>query len=223
MSERYDLPFTAAYIRGTLRGRGPLYEKPLSALSDAECLALMEAARAENVKLHHFKRFEELPRVRTVLGFLRAVSPESLLDVGSGRGVFLFPFLRQFPSVPVASMEISDSRAALLDAVRLGGVDELTVLRENICACAEEDGAFDVVTMLEVLEHIPDAAAAVRSAVRLARRFVMLTVPSKPDSNPEHIHLFSKDSLTALFEAAGCQSLRFDGVPGHLVLFAKKG
>ena len=39
-------------------------------------------------RMYSFKRgHEELPRVKKVLGFLRAVQPESLLDVGSGRGV----------------------------------------------------------------------------------------------------------------------------------------
>ena len=63
--------------------------------------------------------------------------------------------------------------------------------------------------------------AAVKAVVRLARRYVVVTVPSKPDNNPEHIHLLTKDRLTALFEAAGCRKLRFGGVPGHLVLTAK--
>ena len=49
-------------------------------------------------KLYYFKRSpEKLPRVRMALGFLRSVWPESLLDVGSGRGAFLFPFLEEFP------------------------------------------------------------------------------------------------------------------------------
>jgi hypothetical protein len=32
-----------------------------------------------------------LPRVRKVLGVLRGVHPANLLDVGSGRGAFLWP------------------------------------------------------------------------------------------------------------------------------------
>ena len=101
-------------------------------------------------------------------------------------------------------------------------IDTLTPLLENICTWREKDGAFDVVTLLEVMEHIPDVEAAARNAVRLARRFVVVTVPSKPDDNPEHIHLLTKEQLTDLFQRAGCRGLRFDGVPGHLVMIAKK-
>ena len=49
------------------------------------------------------------------------------------------------------------------------------------------DGAFVVVNMLEVIEHISAAGQAIREAVRVARRHVLLNVPSKPDENPEHI------------------------------------
>ena len=49
-------------------------------------------------KLHKFKRIDELPRVRRVIGMLRgALRPTSLLDVGSGRGAFLWPLLDAFP------------------------------------------------------------------------------------------------------------------------------
>jgi hypothetical protein len=77
-----------------------------------------------------------------------------------------------------------------------------------------------VVSLLEVLEHIPSVDLAVAAAVRMARKHVVVTVPSKPDNNPEHIHLLTKDRLTALFNAAGCSRLHFDGVEGHLVLIA---
>jgi hypothetical protein len=73
-------------------------------------------------------------------------------------------------------------------------------------------GAYEVVTLLEVLEHMRDPAAAVRNAVNAASRQVVVSVPSKPDSNPEHIHLLTKSDLTQLFQQAGCSRLRFDGV-----------
>jgi hypothetical protein len=73
-------------------------------------------------------------------------------------------------------------------------------------------GAYEVVTLLEVLEHMREPAAAVRNAVNAASRQVVVSVPSKPDSNPEHIHLLTKNDLTQLFQQAGCARLRFDGV-----------
>jgi len=222
-AERYDVAMMAACVRGALTGSGPLFEAPLERLTEADCLCLLELGRDAGLKSHYFKRHEALPRVRAAMGFLRGVQPQSLLDVGSGRGVFLFPFMREFPRVPVTSLDLLDRRVALLAAIHDGGVENLTALKADVCTWDAPDGAFDVVTLLEVLEHIPDVGAAVKNAVRLARRYVVVTVPSKPDDNPEHIHLLTKPALTALFGAAGCDDLRFDGVPGHLFMVARKG
>ncbi len=157
-----------------------------------------------------------------VLGFLRGAQPESLLDVGSGWGVFLFPFLREFPEVPVTAVDLLSRRVELLSAVAAGGVGRLTVFQEDICTWDMSPGSFDVVTLLEVLEHIPAVDRAVEATVRLARRYVVVTVPSKPDNNPEHIHLLTKEKLTVLFSAAGCEKLKFGGVNGHLLLIAAR-
>ena len=214
----------AAFVRGSLARYGdPLFDAPLDALTEDDCLRLLEIAREAGLKCHYFKRHEALPRVKAVMGFLRGVQPESLLDVGSGRGVFLFPFMREFPNVPVTSLDLLDRRVAMLRAIHDGGVENLSAYSADICRWDAPDASCDVVTLLEVLEHIPDVGAAVRNAVRLARRFVVATVPSKPDDNPEHIHLLTKPVLSALFQDAGCGDLRFDGVPGHLLLTAKTG
>lgn len=217
----YDL-LAAAYVRGAGRCSIPkeLAEIPLEALTGQELGEIVEAGRQAGLKLYHFKQREDLPRVSAVLGLLRGVRPEALLDVGSGRGAFLFPFLRDFPDTSVTALDLLPHRVEMLQAVASGGVERLTALRQDICSWEEPEGAFDVVTLLEVLEHIPQVERAVAAAVRLARRYVIATVPSKPDNNPEHIHLLTKDRLTALFSAAGCERLKFSGVNGHLVLFA---
>ena len=77
-----------------------------------------------------------------------------------------------------------------------------------------------MVTLLEVLEHIPEVGKAVTAAVKMARRYVVVSVPSKEDDNPEHIHLLTKEILTELFTAAGCSRLHFGGVNGHLIMIA---
>lgn len=224
IAERYDIVMMASYVRGMLKdGQEALFAKTLDELTDQDCVRLLEMGKASGLKLHYFKYHETLPRVKAVLGFLKAVQPQSLLDVGSGRGVFLFPFMREFPWVPVASLDILDKRVALLNAIHDGGMDNLSALKASICDWDAPDGSFDVVTLLEVLEHIPDVQAAVQNAVRLARRYIVVTVPNKPDDNPEHIHLLTKPVLTEMFGAAGCNDLRFDGVPGHLFMVAKKG
>lgn len=196
-------------------------EKALEDLSQAERAEILELGKVWGVKLYRFKRgHETLPRVKRVLGFLKGVYPGSLLDVGSGRGVFLFPFLDAFPCTEVTSLDLLDHRVAFLEDIRRGGTSNLIPMLADICTQPLPDKSADVVTLLEVLEHIPDVQAAVTAAARIARRYVVVTAPSKPDDNPEHIHLLEKPVLTELFRNAGCGRLHFSGVPGRLILVA---
>ncbi len=175
-------------------------------------------------KLHYFKVKDDLPRVEVVLSFLRGMFAaglcRSLLDVGSGRGAFLFPLLRDFPDLEVTSIDLLPHRVELLDCIAKGGVGNLRAMTGDICRCGLEDKSFDAVSMLEVLEHIPDTEAAVTAAVRLARSYVIVSLPSKPDDNPEHIHLFSKTDLEKHFVDAGCRKVKFMSVTGHHVMVA---
>lgn len=175
-------------------------------------------------KDHYFKVKDDLPRVQVVLGFLQGIVPagfcNSLLDVGSGRGVFLFPLLRDFPDLEVTSLDILPHRVELLQCLHDGGIMNLHPIQANICSWAAPDKSFDVVTMLEVMEHIHDTEAVVHNAVRLAKNYVIVSVPSKPDDNPEHIHLFSNEDLKSLFLNNGCSKVKFMSVTNHTVMVA---
>ena len=228
-SERYDWKPAAAWLRGhALRTGVPnldkeLLEMPLEVLTDAELSSIVELGEKTGQKLYPFKVGKtELPRVRRVLSFLHGIEFETLLDVGSGRGVFLLPFLEEFPHVQVTSLDLLDKRVTFLNELAAGGYSQLTACNKNICDQPFAEARFDVVTLLEVLEHIPEVEKAVAAAVRMAKRYVVVSVPSKPDDNPEHIHLLIKPILTDLFAKAGCTNLHFDGVPNHLIMMAWK-
>ena len=215
----------AAHVRGTESVPLPeeLRRKPLEALTEEDLDAIIRAGEEAQLKLYRFKKnAEPLPRVKRVIGYLRGQDFESLLDVGSGRGVFLWPFLDAFPWIDAQSIDLLDYRVAFLQSVRAGGVLNLSAALGDLCQCPEiPDKSRDIVTMLEVLEHIPDTSAALRSAVRIARKSLVISVPNQPDNNPEHIHLFTKESMTRALNDAGCARLSFDAVPGHMLVFAQ--
>lgn len=217
--------FAAAHVRGTKTVALPpeLRAKPLDALTAEEQSAIIEAGTQASLKLYRFKNNgEPLPRVKRVIGYLRGQDFDGLLDVGSGRGVFLWPFMDAFPWIDVLCLDLLDYRIDFLQSVRAGGVKRLSALQGNLCHCPEiPDKSRDIVTMLEVLEHIPDTAAALQSAVRIARKSLVISVPNQPDNNPEHIHLFTRDSMTRYLNDAGCRRLSFDAVPGHMLVFAQ--
>jgi ubiquinone/menaquinone biosynthesis C-methylase UbiE len=176
--------------------------------------------------MHYFKVKDDLPRVQAVLGFLQGIVPagqcRTLLDVGSGRGVFLFPLLRDFPDLEVTSLDILPHRVEMLQCLHDGGIGNLHPVLADICHWNAPDNAFDVVTMLEVMEHIPDTERVVRNAIRLAQNYILVSVPSKPDDNPEHIHLFSNDDLQRLFLENGCSKVKFMSVTNHIVMVARR-
>ncbi len=194
---------------------------PLELLEEEQIEEILRRGKEAGLKLYRFKNTHDtLPRVRSVLGFLKGLEFQSLLDVGSGRGVFLWPFLNMFPGAEVTTIDLLPDRIALYECVRLGGVDRVHGTVGNICTLNLPDDSVDVVTLLEVLEHIPDVEKAVQNAVRIAKKYVAVSVPSKPDENPEHIHLLTHDILTDIFQKAGCRNLHFGGVTNHTILFA---
>ena len=217
-----------SYIRGVIINKNikinneTLINKELSLLNEFEKEELLQIAKQNELKLYYFKNKEVLPRVSIVLGFLKNIYPNSILDVGSGRGVFLFPLLNEFSHANITSIEILSNRLELLNNIKTGGINNLNVLNQDLTNLTLLDNSFDVVTILEVLEHIPNVEKAIKEAIRVSKQFIVITVPSKEDNNPEHIHLLAKDKLTQLFNNNGVTNLKFGGVNGHLFLVAKK-
>jgi ubiquinone/menaquinone biosynthesis C-methylase UbiE len=203
--ERYFTELATAFVRGRLH----------------QPHATIETGLEAGLRLHKFKQNTELPRVRTVLGILRSLQPENLLDIGSGRGTFLWPLLAGFPDPSVTTVEIADRRASDLAAVRKGGVQRLTVVSADVHCLPFAPRSFDVVTMLEVLEHLANPQLALREALRSSRRVVVVSVPSTPDENPEHLHLFSMGQLRAMAADAGAIRTTFEHVLNHRIMLAQ--
>ncbi len=216
-ANRYYLLPAAAYVRGMTAGQGPLYDLPLASLSVEQCDALFEIGKAHELKLHRFKRTMDLPRVQKVLGLLRGLQPQNLLDIGTGRGVFLWPLLDTFPDLSVQCVDILPHRVEGLEAVVNGGLARLSADLQDVTALPFGDKQFDVVTFLETLEHIPATERAIQEVCRVAQRGVIISVPSKPDENPEHIHLFDQGMIRGLFAQAGVMKVKFHFVLNHLV------
>jgi len=226
----YFARIAAAYVRGALAAdttagveQHDLFATPLDGLAPAQREALIRLGLERGLRLHRFKRTMGLPRVARVLGLLRGLNPAELLDVGSGRGAFLWPLLDAFPDLPVTAIDSDERRVAVAMAVRAGGLEGLRARALDVTSLDLPDNGYDVVTMLEVLEHIPARERALAEVVRVARRFVVLSVPSKPDHNPEHIHLFDAGALTRLLLAAGAARVRCDHVLNHIVAVARVG
>jgi 2-polyprenyl-6-hydroxyphenyl methylase/3-demethylubiquinone-9 3-methyltransferase len=99
---------------------------------------------------------------------IAALSGKSALDVGCGGGILAEAMARR--GARVKGIDLSDkalkvAQLHLLES-RLA-VDYEAIAAEDLAA--REAGSYDVVTCMELLEHVPDPASTVRACAALAR------------------------------------------------------
>lgn len=141
---------------------------------------------------------------------------KKLLDIGAATGFFVrmandFGFLS-------SGLEISNYAANL---GRQNGLDIKTGTLENVTFKNE---AFDVVTMWDVIEHMPNPKANLELTKKYLKKGGVLAI-NTPDSGslyakilgkrwhlfvpPEHIHYFNKKSLEIILEKTGFEIMSF--------------
>jgi 2-polyprenyl-3-methyl-5-hydroxy-6-metoxy-1,4-benzoquinol methylase len=123
----------------------------------------------------------------------------------------------------VSVLAIDENVRAVADiaAVAAGGVTRLAASVMDARRVALGAASVDVVTILEVLEHLEEPERAAREAVRVARGFVVASVPSVPDENPEHLRLYDRRSLERLLLEAGARKVSIEYVLNHMIAVAR--
>ena len=92
-----------------------------------------------------------------------------ILDVGCGGGILSESMARRAAHVTGIDLAAKPLGVARLHALESGvsNVDYREVATEALAA--EQPGTYDVVTCMEMLEHVPDPAAVVRACAQLVR------------------------------------------------------
>jgi 2-polyprenyl-3-methyl-5-hydroxy-6-metoxy-1,4-benzoquinol methylase len=199
--------------------------------SDSE-LAALYATYHENTGQHLLNSEGETELFTHVVArLIDAVGPSgSLLDIGSSYGHFLA--LARARGFSTKGLEIA-SGPARSAREQLGLDIEEVTLEER----AFPSGAFTAVTLLNVLEHVPDPLATLQEAFRVARPGgvlivvvpnllfaypyfrvtrrlgLELPVPTSAYDVPFHLTLFSPRSLRTLLAAAGWQVTAIGDAP----------
>ncbi len=97
-----------------------------------------------------------------------ALFGKNVVDVGCGGGILAESMARK--GAKVTGIDLSDKALKVAD---LHGMDSGVQVRyEKIAAeelAAREPGQFDVVTCMEMLEHVPDPASIVRACAAMAK------------------------------------------------------
>jgi SAM-dependent methyltransferase len=166
---------------------------------------------------------ERSARVLDWLGAL-GLLPDSgqVLDVGSGNGALLRAFARARPGWTLAASDLSDRFREVVE--RLPRVERLYT-----CAPPEIPGTFDLISMMHVLEHVPDPLETLCGLRdKLGPAGLLLVQTPDATRNPfdlmvaDHAAHFSPAALAALVRRAGYHvvALSDDCVPKEISLVA---
>jgi 2-polyprenyl-3-methyl-5-hydroxy-6-metoxy-1,4-benzoquinol methylase len=147
----------------------------------------------------------------------RKAAPESILDVGCGEGVLTAQWADQLGSRRIVGIDLDDPKLKAEWAKRQRANLEYRV--EDATHLSFADGEFDMATAIEVLEHVPDPERTVSEMARVAKRWVLVSVPREPlwrglnmargaylkdlGNTPGHINHWSKRSFVAMLSRYG--------------------
>lgn len=134
---------------------------------------------------------------------LKSKTPGTLLDVGCGNGGFLRCFSEYFPKSALSGLEWDNrNREKILDIKQV----------ENFYMEMPSDISFGAISLVHVLEHIPEPRLYLRSLIPLLEDdgVLILQVPDI-NQNPfdlmiyDHCSHFNMDTLTSTLTSVGYQ------------------
>ena len=109
------------------------------------------------------------------------VSGEHLLDVGCGNGAYTLAMANSFERVDAIDVEPVRIAALSEEVAERGLQSTFSVHLMSAADLAFADGTFDVVTAIEVLEHLPDLPRSLAEVRRVMRDdgVLLVTVPNR--------------------------------------------
>jgi len=171
--------------------------------------------------------YRYLGRLHVALTLLAQRPFESLLDIGCGDGRFLREVRQRFAGTRLLGI---DSSAA---AIRWAQALNPELLFETADALERApDERFDVVTLLEVIEHVPparlgDFLGAAASHVLPGGRLILTTPHVHERLDPRHYQHFDcaslREALEDAFDDISCVPFDYVGWPTRLLLQALGG
>lgn len=171
---------------------------------------------------------------RMVNGFAAALqqalpaSASRVLEVGCGEGRQLTAIGARYPAADLIGLDLPD-----VDLEDAWGDVPSHMVQASALELPFADATFDLVLAIEVLEHLPDPAQAIREIARVANDVVVVSVPWEPvwrlgnlargryigalGNTPGHIQHFSRRGLLALTRGALDVDLVLRPVPWTMI------
>ena len=164
------------------------------------------------------------PVVRRLMsGFERSLdelwhlaAPDSILDVGCGEGVLTSEWAERLEG-RIVGIDLPDPKLEAEWQKRQR--PNLEYRAEEATSLSFADNEFDMATAIEVLEHVPDPEATVAEMARVAKRWLLVSVPREPiwrmtnmargaywkslGNTPGHVNHWSKVSFVSMLSRHG--------------------
>jgi 2-polyprenyl-3-methyl-5-hydroxy-6-metoxy-1,4-benzoquinol methylase len=154
---------------------------------------------------------------RTLDELFGAARPGSLLDVGCGEGILVHRWAQRLGEARVVGIDLEEPSIQTGWAERKAPNLEYRVMRAENLPFAENE--FDLVSAIEVLEHVPDPAHTLAEMARCGQSHLLVSVPREPmwrmlnmargaywsdlGNTPGHLNHWSKRSFIELLSRYG--------------------
>jgi 2-polyprenyl-3-methyl-5-hydroxy-6-metoxy-1,4-benzoquinol methylase len=137
--------------------------------------------RSSNQKKHESRNPVKRALIRAfhekAIELINRAGPTTILELGCGEGFVLSALADAGIKAELTGVELSE-RAVRTARERLG--DRATIEHRDARELIEDGRSFDMVMMLEVLEHIPNPAQMLPILERLSSGWLLLSVPWEP-------------------------------------------
>lgn len=153
-------------------------------------------------------------RLKELLSFHK---PKNVLEIGCGEGHVISIVKEMYPDCRLVAADISED---LLESSKKAGADEVVLVGAEPVKLDYEANSFDMVLMIEVLEHLHIPEKSLKEVHRLCNSYFIASVPNEPiykiaqfltlhnikdfGNTPGHVNHWSKrafiDFLTPYFQ-----------------------
>ena len=143
-------------------------------------------------------------------------APDSILDVGCGEGVLTSEWAERLEG-RIVGIDLPDPKLEAEWQKRQR--PNLEYKAEEATSLSFSEDEFDMATAVEVLEHVPDPEATVAEMARVAKRWLLVSVPREPiwrmtnmargaywkslGNTPGHVNHWSKVSFVSMLSRHG--------------------
>ena len=191
--------------------------------------AMYELAEGEDHLFFDQASGQSTPRSERILSWVRNFFPFKmtgrLLDIGCGNGALLKAMARLQPDWKLAGSELTDHYQQVVE--NIPGCEGLYT-----CSLAEIPGMFDLITMNNVIEHIPSPSQMLHEISTILKPDGWLLIETvNLHQNPfdllqaDHVNHFTPETLSDLLNRSGYQVIGIwdNCIPKEITLLASRG